>query len=44
MTRWDAEIYAVNTAHHREHDAELLRGVTPPPRARVLDVGAVSPT
>lgn len=39
MTRWDAELYAANTAHHRQHDAELLRGLTLPPRARVLDVG-----
>ena len=39
VTRWDAELYAANTAHHRQHDAELLRGLTLPPRARVLDVG-----
>lgn len=39
MTRWDAELYAANTAHHRQHDAEMLRGLTLPPGARVLDVG-----
>ena len=39
MTRWDAELYAANTTHHRQYDAELLRGLTLPRRARVLDVG-----
>ena len=39
MTRWDAELYAANTAHHRRHDTELLHGLVLPPRARVVDVG-----
>ena len=38
-TRWDAGLYAANTAHHRAHDDDFLRGVPFRPGARVLDVG-----
>jgi trans-aconitate methyltransferase len=37
--RWDADLYAANTAHHRRHDDDFLRGVTLRSAARVLDLG-----
>jgi trans-aconitate 2-methyltransferase len=37
--RWDASLYAANTAHHRRHDDDFLDGVRFRPGARVLDVG-----
>ncbi len=37
--RFDGTLYAAATAHHRAHDAELLRGLGLGPGSRVLDVG-----
>jgi trans-aconitate methyltransferase len=37
--RWDGALYAANTAHHRRHDEDFLRGVTFRRGARVLDIG-----
>lgn len=36
---WDADLYAANTAHHRAHDEDFLRGVPFRRGARVLDIG-----
>ena len=30
-TSWDAQLYAANTAHHRNHDADFLGALTLPP-------------
>jgi ubiquinone/menaquinone biosynthesis C-methylase UbiE len=38
-TSWDARLYAANTAHHRNHDADFLGALTLPAGARVLDIG-----
>ena len=37
--RWNAELYAANTAHHRQGDDDLLGGLDLRPTARVLDLG-----
>ncbi len=37
--RWDASLYADNTAHHRRFDDSVLDGIDVPADARVLDLG-----
>jgi trans-aconitate methyltransferase len=37
--RWDAALYAANTAHHRRHDDDILRGIPFRRGDRVLDIG-----
>ena len=37
--RWDAELYAAHSAHHRRYDEDMLRGLRLPPDAAVLDLG-----
>jgi SAM-dependent methyltransferase len=37
--RWDAELYAAHSGHHRRYDADMLLGLRLPPDADVLDLG-----
>jgi trans-aconitate methyltransferase len=39
LKRWDAALYAQNTAHHRQYDSAILQGVALDPAASVLDLG-----
>lgn len=39
FARWDAQLYAGNTAHHRAFDDVILRGVDVAPTARIVDLG-----
>jgi len=38
-TRWDADAYARNTAHHRTHDDAFLRSIELRPDMQIVDVG-----
>ena len=42
FARWDGDLYAANTAHHRQYDAAILTGVEVDPAARLLDLGCGS--
>lgn len=39
VARWDADLYAANTAHHRRFDEAVLDGVAVPEDAKILDLG-----